>query len=76
MTNGEVPSKGYVTFNLFGHWLVRDGLRLDAGVENLFNTYYVEHLAGYNRNGGSDVALGARLPGAGRSAFVRLRLQL
>lgn len=72
-TNGEVPSQGYVTFNLFGHWIVQDGLRLDAGVENLFDKYYVEHLAGYNRNSGSDVALGARLPGAGRSAFIRLR---
>lgn len=75
-TNGEVPSKGYVTFNLFGHWLVRDGLRFDVGVENLFNTNYIEHLAGYNRNSGSDVALGARLPGAGRSGFVRLRWQM
>lgn len=72
-TNGEVPSQGYVTFNLFGHWILRDGLRLDAGVENLFDKYYTEHLAGYNRNSGSDVALGARLPGAGRSAFIRLR---
>ena len=72
-TNGEVPSQGYVTFNLYGNWILRDGLRLDAGVENLFDKYYVEHLAGYNRNSGSDVALGARLPGAGRSAFIRLR---
>ena len=72
-TNGEVRSQGYVTFNLFGHWILRDGLRLDAGVENLFDKYYTEHLAGYNRNSGSDVALGARLPGAGRSAFIRLR---
>ncbi|HMS19496.1 MAG TPA: TonB-dependent receptor [Sphingorhabdus sp.] len=72
-TNGEVPSQGYVTFNLFGHWILHDGLRLDAGVENLFDKYYTEHLAGYNRNSGSDVALGARLPGAGRSAFIRLR---
>lgn len=75
-TNAEVPSKGYATCNLFGHWIMRDGLRLDAGVENLFDKYFVEHLAGYNRNSGSDVALGARLPGAGRSAFVRLRWQL
>lgn len=71
--NGEIPSNGHVTFNLFGHWIVRDGLRLDAGIENMFDKHYVEHLAGYNRNSGSDVALGARLPGAGRSAFVRLR---
>lgn len=74
-TNGEVSSKGYLTFNLFGYWIMRDGLRLDVGVENLFGKYYVEHLAGYNRNSGSDIALGARLPGTGRSGFIRLRWQ-
>lgn len=73
--NGEVSSKGYLTFNLFGYWIMRDGLRLDVGVENLFGKYYVEHLAGYNRNSGSDIALGARLPGTGRSGFIRLRWQ-
>ncbi len=73
VTNSEAISKAYVLMNLYGHWLVREGLRLDAGVENLFDRRYREHLAGYNRIVGSDVALGARLPGAGRSAFVRLR---
>ncbi|OZA18774.1 MAG: TonB-dependent receptor [Novosphingobium sp. 17-62-19] len=72
-SNGEVRSPGYVLASLYGHWIVREGLRVDAGVENLFDKLYVEHLAGYNRITGSDVAVGARLPGAGRSAFVRLR---
>ena len=76
VTNSEVPSKAYALANVYGHWIIRDGLRLDAGVENLFNTQYVEHLAGYNRISGSDVALGARLPGAGRSAFIRLRWEM
>lgn len=71
--NSEVPSPGYVLASLYGHWIVREGLRMDVGVENLFNKLYLEHLAGYNRISGSDVALGARLPGPGRSAFVRLR---
>jgi iron complex outermembrane receptor protein len=72
-TNDEAASKGYVLANIYGHWLVRDGVRLDAGIENLFDRRYLEHLAGYNRIAGSDVPLGARLPGSGRSAFVRLR---
>lgn len=72
-TNGEAPSKGYFLANLYGHWLVRDGLRLDFGIENLFDRYYLEHLAGYNRISGSNVPLGMRLPGSGRSAFVKLR---
>lgn len=72
-TSGEMPSKGYFLANLYGHWLVRDGLRLDFGIENLFDRYYLEHLAGYNRISGSNVLLGTRLPGSGRSAFAKLR---
>lgn len=72
-TNGEAPSSGYLLANIYGYWRTRDGLRLDFGVENLFDRYYLEHLAGYNRISGSDVPLGTRLPGSGRSAFVRLR---
>ncbi|CAO1653467.1 TonB-dependent receptor plug domain-containing protein [Parasphingorhabdus sp. NYA22] len=72
-TNDEQPSNGYLLAGLFGHVELTPGFTLDASVENLFNKNYTEHLAGYNRVSGSDVALGARLPGAGRSAFVRLR---
>lgn len=72
-TNTEVPSAGYVLANISGYWLIHDGVRLDLGIENLFDTYYLEHLAGYNRITGSDVPLGSRLPGAGRSAFARIR---
>lgn len=72
-TNNEVASDGYALAAITGHWLLRDGVRLDLGIENLFDTHYVEHLAGYNRITGSDVALGARLPGAGRSGYVRIR---
>ena len=72
-TNSEARTAGYVLASLYGHWIVRDGLRVDAGVENLFDRLYVEHLAGYNRIIGSEVAPGARLPGPGRSAFIRLR---
>lgn len=72
-SNGEVRSPGYVLASLYGNWIVRESLRMDAGVENLFDKFYVIHLAGYNRIVKSDVASGARLPGAGRSVFVRLR---
>lgn len=72
-TNSEAVSDGYAIANLYGHWLIREGVRLDAGVENLFDRRYQEHLAGYNRISGADVPLGARLPGAGRSVFLKLR---
>jgi iron complex outermembrane receptor protein len=72
-TNTEAPSAGYVLANITGYWLIRDGVRLDLGIENLFDIYYLDHLAGYNRITGSDVPLGSRLPGTGRSAFARIR---
>ena len=71
--NGEVATPGYVLAHINGHWIARTGLRLDVGVENLFDRRYADHLAGYNRIALSDVPPGARLPGPGRSAFVRLR---
>ena len=73
VANSEVPSKGFILAHAYGHWIARPGLRLDFGIENLFNRAYREHLAGYNRIAGSDVPLGQRLPGPGRSAFLRLR---
>jgi iron complex outermembrane receptor protein len=75
-TNSEVNSRGYVLASLLGNWQVADGLRLDFGMENLFNRQYLEHLAGYNRIRLSDVPVGARLSGPGRSAFIRLRWAL
>ena len=75
-TNSEATTRGYLLASLTGNWLIRDGLRIDAGIENLFDRQYLEHLAGYNRIAGSDVPVGARLPGPGRSAFIRLRWAL
>lgn len=72
LTNSELETPGYVIANLYGEWRVADGVRLSAGIENLLDHTWRDHLAGYNRNGGSDVPVGARLPGPGRSAFLRL----
>lgn len=71
--NDEAPSGGYALVNLRGAWRLRPGLQLEAGVENLFDRDYRVHLAGRNRVADSDVALGERLPGAGRGAFVTLK---
>ena len=58
--------------DIYAGWGVNDRVNLTAGVENLFDRFYEDHLAGYNRIAGSDVALGDRLPGAGVNAFLRL----
>lgn len=71
--NDETPGGGYAVVNLRGEWRLRPGLQLEAGVENLFDRDYRPHLAGRNRVAESDVALGERLPGAGRGVFVALK---
>lgn len=71
--NSEQPSNGYLLMGLFGHVELTSSFTLDASIENLFDKNYTEHLAGYNRISGSDVVIGARMPGAGRNAFIRLR---
>lgn len=73
-TNDEQRTGGYGLVNLYGDWRVRQGVRVSAGVENLLDRRYSDHLAGYNRIAGSDVPVGARLPGTGRSVFVRLSM--
>lgn len=73
-TNGEVPSPGWVSANLWFTAELAKGLTLSGGIENLLNRRYSDHLAGRNRVALSEVALGERLPAPGRSAFIRLGL--
>jgi iron complex outermembrane receptor protein len=49
---------------------VNKAISLHAGVENVFDKYYVDHLNGTNRVAGSDVAIGSRIPGAGQFFYV------
>lgn len=70
-TNDELPSSGYAVFGLFGGYALMPGMRMEAGIENLFDTYYQPHLAGVSRVGASDVPLGEKLPGPGRGAWLR-----
>lgn len=74
VTNSEAETPGHVVLNLFGTWEMGEGVRVAAGVENLLDQVYRDHLSGYNRNADSDVALDTRVPGAGRGVFVRLSL--
>lgn len=74
VTNSEARTGAYALLSAYGEWQVHDGVRLSAGVENIFDTVYENHLAGYNRNGFGDAPVGERVPGAGRGVFVRLSL--
>ncbi len=71
-TNEEQTTDGYALFNLSGKYRFDKELLLTAGVNNLFDSEYTDHLNGINRVNGSDVAVGERLPGAGRSLYARI----
>lgn len=71
-TNSEATTAGYALLSLYGDWQIKDTVKLSAGIENLFDEVYEDHLSGYNRNGFEDVPIGERIPGAGRGVFLRL----
>ena len=50
-------------------------LVLNAGVDNVFDKEYADHLSGINRVSGTDVPLGERLPGYGRNYYASLQLR-
>jgi len=69
--NDEDKTGGYALYHLSGQYQATDAITLSAGVNNLFNRHYTDHLGGYNRAAGNpDIAVGDRLPGVGRSAYI------
>jgi iron complex outermembrane recepter protein len=70
--NAERPSSGWGIVNLRGAYELNDTFTLGAGVENLFDAVYQDHLGGYNRVRESDIAVGARINGMGRNVYLRL----
>jgi len=71
-TNGEQKTSGYGLVNLSAAWQATPQLQLAAGVDNLLDKKYRDHLGGYNRAANSDIARGERLPGYGANAFARV----
>jgi iron complex outermembrane receptor protein len=74
VTNGETPSGGYALMNLYGKVRVKKDMLLSGGVGNVFDRKYAPHVTGINRAGGSDVAIGERVPGDGRNVYLAMRL--
>ncbi|MGH1374306.1 MAG: TonB-dependent receptor [Cellvibrionaceae bacterium] len=74
--NSEASTSGYGLLHLSANYQVSDALQLRAGLDNLTDKRYQEHLAGYNRvMGNEDIATGERLYGTGRSARVGVTYQ-
>ncbi len=69
-TSAETP--GHVVLNLRGQYRFDNGLRLSAGVENLLDKTYRDHLAGFNRVLDSDAPRGQRLFGRGINAYMSI----
>ena len=68
--NDEPSSAGYAIVDAGAAWMPTSSLRLEARISNLFDKTYQEHLAGINRAGGSDIAIGSRLYGPERAVSV------
>jgi iron complex outermembrane receptor protein len=65
--NDEQPTSGYEIVNAAVAWMPSPKIRVEARIDNVFDATYQEHLAGINRAGGSDIAVGSKLYGAERS---------
>jgi iron complex outermembrane receptor protein len=74
--NDEPTTSGYTVVNLRSGYTFRGGLQLYAGLENVFDEKYSDHLGGINRVLDSDVDVGERLPGAGRFVYIGVRYEL
>ncbi len=72
--NAEEETSGYGIVNLSGSYRLTPQLTFSGGIENLFDNRYQDHLAGYNRNADSDIAVGDRLTGPGRNVYLAATL--
>ncbi len=66
----EPTTPGYGVFHVRLAHEFDHGLRVEAGVENVFDKRYADHLGGVNRVAGSDLAVGGRVPNAGRFFYT------
>ncbi len=76
--NGEQKTSGYSIMNVYTQYRPSfsnkvKGLTLTAGVNNIIDTKYVDHLNGINRAANSNISLNRRIPNPGRNIFVTMR---
>ena len=69
---GEKPSPGYGILNFRLARTFAKRVRWELGVENIFDKRYADHLSGVNRVTGGDLAVGERVPGAGRFGYTSI----
>lgn len=71
--NRYAETPGYGLTNLYLDWFMTEDLTVTAGLENALDRHHTDHLTGFNRVQDSQVPVGMRLPGQGRSGFARLQ---
>lgn len=71
-TNGEQETSGYGVVNLDAQYFANNALTIRMGVDNIFDKNYQNHLGGYNRVKGTDLAVMSRLPSEGVSAWAEV----
>ncbi len=69
-TQNEPTTPGYGVIHFRMARTFANGMRIEAGVENVFDKRYADHLGGINRVPGGDLGIGQRIPGAGRSFYT------
>ncbi len=72
--NGEQQTAGYGLVHAAASYQLLDNLTLQLGINNLSDKQYADHLAGYNRIAGGDLAVGERMQGAGRNIYAGFTL--
>jgi iron complex outermembrane receptor protein len=72
LTNNEQKSAGYGIVNIDAQYYINNKLTLRAGVDNVLDKEYQNHLGGYNRVKGSDIPVMERLPSEGVSAWAEV----
>ncbi len=70
--NNNSATGGYALLHLYSQYNFSNGFFFQAGIENVLDKQYTNHLSGFNRNSASDVPVGQRLAGAGRNAFANV----
>ncbi|MGB0894796.1 MAG: TonB-dependent receptor [Parashewanella sp.] len=69
----EQQTAGYGTLDMLAAYEI-DNWLVKAGISNLFDKAYHNHLSGYNRAMKQDIAVGERLPGYGRQIWLSVLL--
>jgi len=70
VTNEETASGAWGVMNLFASWEFHEGFSVSAGIDNVTNAHYSDHLAGVARVSSDAAAVGMRLPSQGTSFYA------